>query len=306
MGSGSAIGQYKRRFHQEGTIYERRLAPEERCKEQTIETLKSFGEYEIRVTKEGEYEPLRSGESIGRFSSIFIKEDRVLFPLSHGMALEISEIGCRTIFTPEKAELCGLIASDGGLYSTREHPIHQVSFTSKDREIVDHYKELFKEVYNIEPHVYYSERKNGRAYFEVKVYDRNVYFDLLNFDIKPAAFRFHVPLKYLDKEGLRAYLRGFFSGDGEVSKNGKRYRIRIKSSDREGIEELREAFKLLGFHPLPIHPHKQDFWYDSYYFEIPKEECIRFAKEIGTCHPRRTRRLESIKLKYKTEEEEEE
>ncbi|MBO3753804.1 MAG: LAGLIDADG family homing endonuclease [Candidatus Brockarchaeota archaeon] len=56
---------------------------------------------------------------------------------------------------------------------------------------------------------------------------------------------------------MRAYLRGFFSGDGNISlwKDGD-HCFRVYSSYREGLEEMREMFSRLGFHPHEIREDK--------------------------------------------------
>lgn len=308
MGGGSVIKQYERRFGQGESVYEKESTIHDvECEKYEAKTIRVFGEYEIRKTEREEYELLKKGELIGKFSKAIIEEDRFLFPLSRGILLEVSEEGRKEIATPKKAEICGLIASDGGLYSTREHSDHEVHFTSKNRELIERYNDLFKEVYGIEPHVYHKRKRDGREYFESRTYDRGVYFDLLDLGIKPKAFEFHVPFKHLDKDGLRAYLRGFFSGDGNISKSEEGFSIKISSTCEEGIKELRKAFELLGFHPNPIHVSKREPpLHDYYVFSIPEDEYVRFAEEIGTYHPGRAKRLESIRLKYKSEEEERE
>lgn len=300
MGAGSAVRQYKRRFHQGKSVHEDYSGSDVRCKKEVSDTIKVFGIYVIRKTKNAEYELLKKGESVAWFSVAVVKDDRILFPLSQGILLEVSERGCREILTSEKAELCGLIGSDGGTYSTKAHPHHEVHFISIDRELVDRYNELFKKVYDIEPYLH-SYKKKGGSYFETRTYDRGVYFDIWDLGTKPGAFQFRVPLKHLDEGGLRRYLRGFFSGDGYITKDGEQYRIGLQSTCKEGLEELRKSFELLKFHPHEIHLWKKEKprWRDRYHFSIPMDEHMRFIKEIGTYQPDRLKRLGEIERRYK-------
>jgi len=300
MGGGSAVRQCERRFHQGKSIHEDNSGSDVRCKKEVPGTNNVFGKYVIRKTKKGEYELLKGGESIGWFSVAVVKNDRVLFPLSQGMLLEVSEGVCREILTPEKAELCGLIASDGGMYSTKAHPHHEVHFISIDRELVDRYNELFKKIYGIEPHLH-SYKKRGGSYFELRTYDRGVYFDLWDLGTKPGAFQFRVPLKHLDEEGLRRYLSGFFSGDGYITKDGKQYRIGLQSTCKDGLEELRKAFQFLRFHPHEIHfwEKEKPRWRDQYHFSIPVNEHMRFINEVSTYRPDHLKRLREIERQYK-------
>lgn len=91
----------------------------------------------------------------------------------------------------------------------------------------------------------------------------------------------------MDDAGKRAYLTGFFSGDGNISvcrQEGRTsYMIRIYSSDREGLEGIREAFEDLGFHPNEIHERveeRENKVEISYGFSIPAKEHLQFIWEM--------------------------
>lgn len=101
---------------------------------------------------------------------------------------------------------------------------------------------------------------------------------------------------------IEFYLRGFFSGDGNITKDvTQQYKIGLQSTCKEGLEGLREAFKLLGFHPLEIFQEKQwnTKWRDRYHFSISAYEHMRFVKEIGTDQPNRMKRMEEIERQPK-------
>jgi len=301
MGGGSAIKQSERRSHQGESVQGEYSNKVMNCQKGGLKDILILGKYEVRKTGDG-YELLKSSEPIGWFSVAVVEDDRVLFPLSKGIQLEVSERGCREILISEKAELCGLIASDGGIYSTKSHPDHEVHFCSIDRVLVERYNELFRTVYGINPYLHHKKKSTGESYFESRTYHKGVYFDLLDLDIKPGAYKFRVPLKHLDKGGLRAYLRGFFSGDGNITKDvTQQYKIGLQSTCKEGLEGLREAFKLLGFHPLEIFQEKQwnTKWRDRYHFSISAYEHMRFVKEIGTDQPNRMKRMEEIERQLK-------
>ncbi|MEM3712703.1 MAG: LAGLIDADG family homing endonuclease [Thermoproteota archaeon] len=143
MGGGSRIGQYERRFHE---------GEQEREREE-IEVsyvVKTFGEYEIREAESGGYELLKGGEVIGTFTEAEIEEDRVVFKLAYGTSLEVSEKGVREILSPAKAELCGLLASDGCV-RVGKGGRYEVSLSTVDEEMVEAFKRLCEEVYGITP-----------------------------------------------------------------------------------------------------------------------------------------------------------
>ncbi len=77
--------------------------------------------------------------------------------------------------------------------------------------------------------------------------------------------------------------------------------IRIYSSYKEGLKELKEMFEDLGFHPSEIHEqhekptlgrHRKEY---NYYFSIPEEDHLRFM-EVGSEKLGHKRKFELIKL----------
>lgn len=164
MGGGSRIGQYERRFHE---------GEQEREREE-IEVsyvVKTFGEYEIREAESGGYELLKGGEVIGTFTEAEIEEDRVVFKLAYGTSLEVSEKGVREILSPAKAELCGLLASDGCVREGKGGR-YEVSLSTVDEEMVEAFKRLCEEVYGITPHCYLKHREGEEDSYEVGVYGK--------------------------------------------------------------------------------------------------------------------------------------
>lgn len=70
------------------------------------------------------------------------------------MNLEASEKGVREIFSPGRAELCCLIASDGTV--CKYERTHEVSFKNEDRELTNTFCELAKEIFDTMPHLYFA------------------------------------------------------------------------------------------------------------------------------------------------------
>ncbi|MEM4230038.1 MAG: LAGLIDADG family homing endonuclease [Thermoproteota archaeon] len=297
MGSGLRVKQYARRF------YEGEQAREKK-EDEASRVVKTFGKYEARETEDGGYELLKGGEVIGIFSKARVEENRIVFHLSHGVNLEVSGRGVREIFSPERAELCGLIAADGTVCKYKR--THEVSLKNVDRELIDHFCKLAEETYSITPHLYSTSHttKKGekREYYRAAVLSKKVAYDLWMFGVKgPGPYEFHPPMEHLDDEGMRAYLRGFFSGDGNVSlcKDGK-HDFRVYSSFKEGLEEIREMFEKLGFHPHKVREEDKEVTPEGirkrFYFSIPEEEHLKFIEEIGTRKAEFKRKFELIKL----------
>jgi len=274
---------------------------EEACSfDEMPEMVKAFREYEVYKAKDSGYELVKEGVVVGSFSDARVEKNRVVFLLSHGTLLEVSEKGRREILTPEKAELCGLIASDGGNHfywrfnrkTGTYHPVYRTSLDSKDKELIDRFDSLFKEVYNAAPHHY--PQRDGKM--RTMASNKGIFYDLQDVGAKTGPFKFHVPIEHLDEEGLRAYLRGFFSGDGNVSRQGAgRIAIRIYSSCGECLGEVRQAFIDLGFHPHEIHRRVKPRWNPEHSFSIPAREHIRFIEEIGSKNPEHIRKFQEMR-----------
>ncbi|MEM3660057.1 MAG: LAGLIDADG family homing endonuclease [Thermoproteota archaeon] len=290
MGGGSLIDQHESRFREGEQVLTERKEEWEECHKEAYREVKEFGEYKVSVTEIGEYELLKGNIVVSTFAEARIEEDRILFPLSHGTLLEISSSGVREILTPEKAELCGLIAAEGSL-SPYEGESRQIFFHSADMELIERYIKLFEKVYNKTPHVY-----QGKGEFIAVIKNKEAYYDLREIGAKTGPYRYHVPLEHLDEEGIKAYLRGFFSGDGSVARHGK-YSIKLRISSKYGdcLEEVRGALVKIGFQPSEV---RLDKTYGTHYLEIYAQDRIRFIEEIGSYNPAHVEKFEEFLKAY--------
>lgn len=259
----------------------------------------------MHETEGGEYELVKGGIVIGKFSEARIEEERVLFPLSRGMLLEVSEGRVREIATPEKAILIGMIASDGSNTFRREQRSegryrteYSSKFYSEDRELIQIFDELSEKIYSLTPH-HYARERNGLI--TATIYSKGVFYDLLDMSLKLGPYEFHVPAEHLDDEGKRGFIRGFFSGDGNVSVSGGKIAIRIYSKCKEGLEELHQTLEDLGFHPHEILEYKRPDEETSHCFSIPTREHIKFIDEIGSYKPRHVLIFEEVKRRREEE-----
>jgi len=64
--------------------------------------VRAFGEYELFRVERGKYELIKGGVVVGTFSDAQVDRERVLFPLSRGMLLEVSENG--VIFNSQRGD----------------------------------------------------------------------------------------------------------------------------------------------------------------------------------------------------------
>jgi len=283
MGSGRLRDQYGERFNQGQPTWSG-----EKGGECLLGGVKQFGGHEVRELSTGGYELSKGGVVVGSFRSGRIDPDRVVFPLSHGTWLEVSDRGTREILSPEKAMLGGLIASDGGnhfYYRFDKRLGYRVSyyttrFASEDIELMELFDGLSEAVYDKTPR-HYGKEGMRKGYISSK----EVFYDLNDLGVKTGPDEFHIPREHLDSTGKRAYLAGFFSGDGNISKSTNGFEIRVYSEHKEGLEEVRQTFLDLGFHPSEIHEsirQRESRVEIIHNFSIPVKEHRRFAAEIGS------------------------
>jgi hypothetical protein len=255
-----------------------------------------FGEYQIFLGREG-YELVKRGSPIGRFAEASLESSRVMFKLSRGMLLEVTEKGTREIFSKEKAGLHGFTASDGGMY----RGTHEIKITSESPELVDLYAQYFKAVYGLEMH-YRPElrRDRGKEYPRVRISNRIAFYDLKNYGAKTGPYTWEVPRQRLDREGAREWLKCFFSGDGEVKKSGGRgYAIVYDSTHRSGLEEIQRLL-LDEFGIRSDLQAERDRTKERRHkrpesvLKIVREDNIKFAKEIGSYKKEHIERLDEI------------
>ncbi len=224
------------------------------------------------------------------------------------MLLEVSEKGVRRIVVPEKATLMGMIASDGsnvlyrkerskGRYCTE----YTTRFYSKDKELIEMFDRLSEEIYDITPH-HYTRKRN--SLITAQIYSKGIFYDLDDLDLKPRPYEFHVPREHLDSEGKKAFLKGFFSGDGSISLSKGRITVMgIYSKYKEGLEELCQILTDVGFHPYEILEYQKPGEETCYYFLIPAKEYVKFMEEIGSYRPRHVLIFEEFKKKLEEREE---
>jgi hypothetical protein len=303
MGGGSAVKQHERRFLQG----EREDTGKKKECGEAYWSVKTFGEYEVRETKGGEYGLFKKGNLVGMFVKATVEEERILFLLSRGFMLEVSGRGVREITIPEKALLMGMVAADGSNRSRREprrrggyRTDYLTAFYSDDLELIRMFDESANRVYNLASH-HYVRKRNGLI--TAAIYSKGIYYDLSDLNLKPGPYEFHAPREHLDDEGKRAFLKGFFSGDGNVSVSGGEITIRFYSRCREGLEELRQTLMDLGFHPRGIREDREPKGKSTYSFLIPRSEHIKFINEIGSYRPKHVRIFEEMKRRGEGREE---
>lgn len=297
MGSGLGTQQAAERFYLGQEI---ELEPPEECVE-TIPERYEIGEYVICRDEEG-FLVSRGEEVIGDFAKGKVLEDKsmALFELDKGMLLEVTPEGHRQIFTREKAGLHGAICADGnfrcGAYRKasgtgyyHKYEIRLYDFDSVTRAA---FGRNFKKVYGKEAHDY---PRRG----EICGYGKDMAYDLSKYG-PFGTHEWRVPFRYLDKKGVREWLRFYFEGDGTfcTGEDPSHTAISASSVNGQGLEEvqtlLEDCFGIestIHLHRFPRTERTRN-WSDQYALEIyGRDDVIRYRDEIGFVSSRKQSKL---------------
>ncbi len=192
--------------------------------------------------------------------------------------------------------LMGLIASDGSVYESRDQGVYYISFTNRDRELIDGFRltldSLFPGV-NVQVHQnqdgVWMARANNRAL--VQVAKRLGLKD----DLKPI-FRLRESL-------IAAFLRGYFDGDGSCIARGDvaTARIQITTVDRKRATRLQQLLRRLGIVARVQTRGSAGTFGTSDVYDVVIEGrpfVVRFAEEVGSGHAAKAGALEAVTAMY--------
>ena len=296
MGAGSRVRQFEYRFYQG----EPSLSDAVKSCNEGGELIAEFGEYQIVNGADG-YELVKGGRIVGIFEEASIESERVVFKLSTGMLLEVTDEGVREVFTKEKAGLHGLTASDGSLYNGRPGSrAYRISLESESPELTDLYSQYFEAVYHRQMHQY-----PDRGYPRVVVGNKMAFYDLKNYGAKTGLYTWNVPREYLDREGAAEWLKCFFSGDGTVKLvcAGEDYDISFESTHKEGLENIQSLLlDEFGIKSRLHGPYGEDRPDRRPEYSLRVWDEVEFAEEIGSYKEMHIKRLGEILRRKKGEE----
>lgn len=165
------------------------------------------------------------------------------------------------IDSPEKAYFLGFIAADGCLYNKKEkHPnaqnILKITLQKDDEEILIRFKEALG---TNKPLTYNNKERNGEkfCYVSLEIVSDEIYNDIIAHDLLPNKTYIN-SWAILDDEKYRPdYIRGYFDGDGSISKMNfsvnELYKVRIGIAGfvRE-LEKFKEYLKAQNINSIII------------------------------------------------------
>ena len=154
-------------------------------------------------------------------------------------------------FTPELAKLYAYIYADGGVYidEDRDHPLHQLTFTNSNQEILGDFNRCYKSVFGYELKKHTSKNENGTEMVWLNDGSRFTTYLFRDF---AGARKYNVndisiPDFVLngDEQIKYAYLSACIDTDGCLGSN----KISYGSACKRYCEQLNLLLQSLGYHP---------------------------------------------------------
>ncbi|MEM3573991.1 MAG: LAGLIDADG family homing endonuclease [Nitrososphaeria archaeon] len=206
-----------------------------RCS-QTVEKKIKIGKYTIYAFKD--YYKLIGRTPVGIFKEGTITTNRILFNLGKGIRLEVTANAIRKIFSQERALFYGMMCGDGFISIEGKRRQYLIGLENGHKEVVSLFSEVINKIYGIKTHV--NKRKNKDSY-GVYISNKDIVLDYLKDPARLSSFVWEIPSQYLDKQGLKEFVKGIFSTDGGVYvKDKKDSCIYLGSVNLEGLNELKE------------------------------------------------------------------
>ena len=205
-------------------------------------------------------------------------------------------------FCEDLAEFVGAVLGDGHVCSlkkdieTRKIGVYQIRIAGDlrlDKEYHDYLAEISRVLFGLNPGFILTEKNNERF---LCLSSKELVDFFVDMGINPGNKIINqstIPKWiYKDKNYLRACLRGLIDTDGCIHRMSKRdshlLRINFTNHDLKLLEDTRNSFILLGFHPSKIINNQK-------FFISRQNEIEKYLKEIGFSNKKHRDRYKTFK-----------
>ena len=195
------------------------------------------------------------------------------------------------ILTPNKSYLLGVICGDGYI----NYKGYYVSLETITIEFIRKFQERFTKVYGPDFCGSISPTCNGKQ--RIVICGKEMTEDIKNYLPVKGSFCWKMPeaIKMANEECKINFLRGFFDSEGSVN---KRYSLEIHSSNKIGLNEIKELLKDINIKTSEIKS-KIKINKPRYVIYITgKKNIVRFISIIGTNIPHRLNEMKNLLLRY--------
>jgi len=273
----------------------------EKCKEAFIQkygSIRAMSEA-LRIDRKVFYSDSRIAIKIKhlKLAGIYdkVKKNIHRFKFTKGRTVDLKNLNDEFFY------LLGLIASDGN--NTKEKGTvryTRIMFHNKEKALIDKFIEIYERLF---PNVHYTVKKHEHEIWGVITSNSLMASIAASLGIKsPKKHSDFSPLLYIEPILLKAYLKGYFDGDG--SAYYKKYPNHIKTrislftfSEKEAVVLHKILLKLSIenriFSRTRTKKGKVEVYYEVSIGIIGAQH--KFIKEIGSNHPNKMRILEKIR-----------
>jgi len=190
----------------------------------------------------------------------------------------------------------GLVASDGTVCENRDQGTYYVSFTNRDRQLIERFRDTLRGLFpGLQVQLHRNQNNVWMARANSRVLVQVARRFGLQDDLKPI-FRLPEPF-------VAAFLRGYFDGDGccTVRRGARTARIQITTVDGKRALRLQQLFRRLGIvSRLQGRRSAGGFGTRRVHDVIieGRPSVVRFAEDVGAWHPLKRSKLEHILAMY--------
>lgn len=212
------------------------------------------------------------------------------------------------MLTQGKAEILGLLFSDGNyrkyhttfeMFDKRRNKTYTfnqnkriIEFANTDLELLEHFRKLLYREYSYYPNIVLSNKNVFRVCIT-----KNIVIDDLTGMAKFGSSEWFIPNEIFlgDDQIKRAFIRGFFDGDGSVDFAEKKIpRIRIYSTNSNGIKQIKKLLHSLLIESNINGPYRRNKRKDCYELLLRTSSVIKFIKCISSKHSKKRRVFRNI------------
>lgn len=213
--------------------------------------------------------------------------------------MDFRKIKCQSIeirYTPELAEIMGIILGDGGLYAHKGNKYQMIiAFNKKEVDYLNHVKSLLEGYFR----PYCFGIVNDKC--ELKLQNISVYIGkfLLESGMKlgdKLKSKVTIPNWIFDRNLLIPAVRGLFDTDGCVYRKYDHYaQIQFKLASYPLLKSVRDALISLNFNPTKIHEDRGKNFKSWKIYLSRQGEILRFFNLISPNNPKHIKRHNKIK-----------
>jgi hypothetical protein len=196
-------------------------------------------------------------------------------------------------FDQDLASVHAYLCADGYVIrnpETQKHKYYYIGLRNTNNILLKDFQEKFKKVFGLTPII----TNDGRC----KIQNKNIYFQLTK-NFSYYSDKWSLPKLSLDE--LKCWLRSYFDCDAWVSiQKAKSRVIGLESINENGLHQIRNSLLKLGIKSSEVKKRtNRNIWYINV---CGKDDIVKFKKEIGFLHPKKSKNLLDAIDSYETYE----